>query len=138
MNEAINQELWSDALYLSQLTSHVALELDEAYLGRVSSLDNVKEFGKVLETFQIRENAIEDNNFWALDYFDTLGNAFKQCSDKHPTYLTELGLEMRLLRGELEHLDLEDKAKLASLRTTFVNLSRSFSEKIEPRRRYVA
>ena len=29
MNEAINQELWSDALYLSQLTSHVALELDD-------------------------------------------------------------------------------------------------------------
>ncbi len=110
--------------YLSLLALDGAIEIDNYLLGRNSDFSHVHEFAEILEKYQLKDTdtALSEPYFPYL----SLWRSMRKNSDKMVQFHSELALEMRLLRSELENIPANPQ-KLKELRSLLCDLSREFS-----------
>ena len=93
--------------YLVMKLAEAAIDLDNYYAGRNSNLntaeDTVKELTNMLQKYQLKDtDNCSINDF--IDFYEPLSKAIRKNSDKEIKNISELALEMRLLRSELENI----------------------------------
>jgi len=115
----IENSLW----YLSELTLHGATEVDNYILGRNHNFSHVQELAVILRKYQLKDTdtALTGPHFPYLP----LWRAIRKNSDKDIRRMSELALEMKLLRSELEDIPVNSK-RLEELRSLLCDLSREF------------
>ena len=106
--------------YLRNLSSVAAVEIDDSILGRINGLSSVQGLTKILETYQLKDNFLTEPHFPYMP----LWRAMMNNSDKKINLISELALEMRLLRYELESMNVKN---LKGLRSFLVDFSRELS-----------
>src|SRR3989338_4107524 len=118
--DRIENSLW----YLSELSLHGAIEIDNYVLGRNHDFSHVQELAGILEKYQLKDtdNALTEPHFPYLP----LWRAVRKNSDKDIRWMSELALEMRLLRSELGDVPANSK-RLEELRSLLCDFSREFS-----------
>jgi len=117
--ERLENSMW----YLSQLALRAATEIDNYLLGRNQDFSHLQELAGILGKYQLKDShhALTEPNFHYLP----LWRAIRTNSDKDTRKYSELALEMRLLRSELEDIPDESK-RLEEMRTFLCNLSGEF------------
>jgi len=118
--DRIENSLW----YLSKLFLWGAIEIDNYLLGRNYDFNHVRELAGILEKYQLKDTdtALTEPNFPYLP----LWRAVRRNSDKDIRWMSELALEMRLLRSELGDVPANSK-KLEELHSLLCDFSREFS-----------
>lgn len=119
--------------YLSELALNGALEVDNYVLGRGEGFAHVQELTEILGKYQLKDTdtSLTEPNFPYMP----LWRAVRKNSDKEIRWMSELALEMRLLRSELE--EIPTSKKLEELRDVLNDFSREFlRERCEQDRSY--
>jgi len=118
--DRVENSLW----YLSELSLHGAIEIDNHLLGRNHDFSHVQELAGILEKYQLKDTdtALTELHFPYLP----LWKAVRKNSDKDIRWMSELALEMRLLRSELKDVPTNSK-RLEELSSLLCDLSREFS-----------
>ena len=99
-----------------------AVEIDDCILGRTNDFNSVQKLIKILETSQLKDN---DLSFYGSNFpYIPLWKAMNNNSDKEINLISGLALEMRLLRYELESMNVKN---LKGLRSFLVDFSRELS-----------
>jgi len=109
--------------YLSQLALRGAIEVDNHLLGRSQNFSHVQELVGILEKYQLKDTdtALTEPIFPYLPILRVI----RKSSDKNLRWMSELALEMRLLRSELG--DIPDNSKrLEELRSLLCDFSKEF------------
>ena len=104
--------------------SEAAIDLDR-YIRRADhDLGNIKEIANLLEKYQLKD---ADKSFTRnfTSFYEPLWNAMKKDSCKELRYVSEIALEMRLLRSELENIPNNHK-RLEELSSFLCCLSSEF------------
>ena len=126
----------ADFRELAGLTSECAIEMDRYVQGLDYNPKPLDKFKQILSDLQLKDtdNFMTVNN---TEFYLALYEVAKKDSDKELKRFSDLALEMRLLRMEFDGAtDNEEKGVWA--RSMLVNLSREFSVRVEPFKRYVA
>src|SRR3989338_4231329 len=123
-----SDEIKKTPRYLSLLALDGAIEIDNYLLKRNHDFGQVQELAGILEKYQLKDidTALTEPNFPYL----TLWRAVIKNSDKNIRHISELALEMRLLRSELEVVPANSK-RLEELRSLLCNFSRECSKEQE-------
>ena len=110
--------------YLSKLALSAAIEVDNYLLGRNHDFSSVHELAGILGKYQLQDTdtALTEPHFPYLP----LWRAVRENSVKNIRYNSELALEMRLLRLELEDIPTNTQ-KSKELRSLLCDISREFS-----------
>lgn len=118
------EQIRNSPLYLTRLTLEAATELDNYLLNRNYDFSHVQEFAGILKEYQLKDSdsALTGPNFPYLP----LWRIFRENSEKEIRQMSELALEMRLFRYELEDVQFNFK-RLKKLRSLLCSLSREFS-----------
>jgi hypothetical protein len=114
--------------------SEFAIDLDNYYAGRNSNLNTVKEVTEMLQKYQLKDTDRCPMGDFA-DFYEPLWKAMRKNSYKEIKYISELGLEMRLLRYELENISTNQK-RSEELTSFLCNLSSEFMKMSHYRRQY--
>ena len=116
----IENSLW----YLSELSVRGAVEIDNYILGRNHNFEHVQELTSILEKYPLKDSdtALTAPHFPYLP----VTRAVQKDSDKKIKYFSELALEIKLLRSELEDVPTNSK-KLEEFRSLLCDFSREFS-----------
>ena len=121
---------------LADLTSECAIEVDRYVQGLDYNSKPLDRFRQVLSDLQLKDT----DNFMTVNdtgFYLALYEAAKKDSNKELKRFSDLALEMRLLRIELDcATETREKGELA--RSILVNLSKEFSSRVEPFKHYVA
>ena len=101
----LENSLW----YLSELALRGAEEIDNYRLGKITDFSHLQEFTGILSRYQLKDtdNALTKPNFLYLP----LWRAFRNNSCKEIMNYSELALEMRLFRYELEDISSTQKIR---------------------------
>lgn len=113
--DRIENSLW----YLHELSLHGAIEIDNHLLGRNHDFNHVQELTEILGKYQLKDT---DTVLTEPDFpYLPLWRAVRKNSDKDFSLISELALEMRLLRSELEDVPTNYKRleELSSLLSDF-------------------
>lgn len=124
-------------IYLGELASRGAMEIDNFRLGRNNDFSHVFELAGILEKFQLGGSA---KTFpYSLFPYHALQRFLVKESDKSVTKVPELALEMRLFCSELGDVPTDAK-KMSDLCHALCGLSQEFlrEESSRPLIRYVA
>ncbi len=116
------ERLENDPWYLAELTLEGATEINNYLIGKKTNFEHIKEFTEILEKYQLRNNDIHSPEF---PYMALYWATKKDDSSKKIKKVTEIALEMGLLRLELKNLPTENK-KLEDLIKNLCNLSTAF------------
>ena len=132
------QKLEVSSWYLSELSLHAALEIDNYLIGRNRDFSHTRELTQILGMYRLydTDTALTVSSFPYLP----LWRVVKQNSEKEIKQYSELALEMKLLQSELHDVP-TNSPQLPTLRSFLVDLSREFSraqDKYELSRRMVA
>ena len=113
----------SSSWYLAELALHGAIEIDNHILGRNHDFCHIQELAEILGKYQLKDTdtALTEPNFPYLPFW----RAFRKNSEKDIRWLSELALEMRLLRPELN--DISNSKRLEELRNLLCSLSSELS-----------
>lgn len=120
---------------LASLTSECAIEMDRYVQGRDYNPVPLQRFNQTLSDLQLRDtdDFMTSNN---VDFHMAIYEVVRRGSNKPLQRWSDLALEMKLLRMELETAT-ESKEKGAWARSMLVNLSGEFSARVEPLRHYM-
>jgi len=118
--DRIENSLW----YLSELSLHGAIEIDNYLLERNRDFSHVQELAGILEKYQLKDTdtVLTEPHFPYLP----LWRAVRKNADKDIRWMSELALEMMLLRSELGDVPANSK-RLEELRSLLCDFSRYFS-----------
>jgi hypothetical protein len=125
----------SSTWYLAELSLRSATEIDNYLLEKDPGFGHTEELIGILERYQLK-----DTDNWRTERlfpYTALRRVMKRGSEKELRYYSELALEMRLLRSELEGVPGADREKLEGLRSLLLEMSRGFSDedyRVGPRR----
>ncbi len=111
-----------DTWYLSRLSQDAAIEVEMYRLGKNDDFSNTRELLRILEKYQLKDT----DTFRTSPHFPYLAlwDALRKKSEKELRHISDLALEMRLLRNELE--DINNPKKIEQNRAILVDLSREF------------
>jgi hypothetical protein len=117
-------QIENSPLYLSELADMGVIEID-SYLfnNKNNDFSNVQELAGILKKSQLKDT---DNDYASSVFpYHPFWKAIKKNSDKDIKHFSELALEMRLLRSELNDIP-SNPEKLKELRSALNELSREF------------
>lgn len=111
--------------YLRDLTAYGAVEIDTFRLGKNIGFDHAKEFADILEEYQLKDT---DKSFVGFPYM-ALWKGIRKNSDKEIGSISDLALEMNLLKGILTNLP-SNSNNLKELCSALVHISSAFSNEL--------
>ena len=107
---------------LCELTIYSATEIDDYLLKRNSDFTNTKELARILKQYQIKDTDDALTTNCPMSFYMTLWESI----DRKPQNMDELGLEMRLLRADLQSTPNLPNKRLKELRIFLCKLSNQF------------
>lgn len=121
--------------YLSQLAGYGAREVNDYLLGKNQSFEHVQELAGILEKYQLKDT----DTILTLSQFPYpyIWDAVRKKSDKELRWISELALEMRLLRYELNDIP-NNSQKLKELCSLLCDISNDFLNERYEYRHYLA
>lgn len=110
--------------YLAELSLRAAVDIDNHLTKKASDFSNVQELAEILKKYQLKDT----DGPLAMFCFPYLPfwRAVKKGSEKELRWVSELALEMRLLRYEIDDIPINYEM-LEELRSLLCNLSKEFS-----------
>jgi hypothetical protein len=110
--------------YLSELAINSAIEIDDSIIGKGTGFSHVMEFKGILDRYQLRDSddaVSKPPGFPYLAFFNVLKKG------KDIGQMSEVAVEMRLLRYELDCIEEMDRDGLEGMRSLFLDLSKEIS-----------
>lgn len=117
------ESLEKTSFYLRELASRSAIEVDNFSLRGKKEFSHTNELGEILGKYQLKDSDKYINNFPYMP----LWKAIIKNSEKEIREISELALEMRLLRYELNEIPNLPKKRLEELTHFLCDLSKEFS-----------